>query len=396
MKKLVLATAILLSTYSFAQKSDLKTLNKISNMERPSQEDLTEYKDALKIVKELVKSDDDKNSLSYFKTILPIVDINSFIGGRPTADYISKTFAETSVLEIAANLKSVIAYEEKSGTKTHTDGANKNLARLLPLTKQMAFGYNDSKNYKMASESFYNLYKLDPKDLGNLENAGITANQAQDFVRSEKNYRELKALNYTGEKMEYFAVSKISGKEEYFAQDNSLRDKSVSLGTHEKPRNEKLPSRKGELYKMIAELAVINGNLEQAKADYDSAQLLRPDDVELLTNHANLYYKLGDLKTYKTKIEEVITKDPTNAQLYYNVGFLTVSDDNKIVEEINKNLKNKAKYDELNKKRKDMFSTALPYFEKAYQFNNTNQDYKDVLKNTYEILGMKEKAATIK
>jgi hypothetical protein len=73
-----------------------------------------------------------------------------------------------------------------------------------------------------------------------------------------------------------------------------------------------------------------------------------------------------------------------------------ISDDAKIVDEINANLKDDKKYKELMSKRKDMFKAALPYFEKAYQLDVNNPDTKEILKLSYDILGMKDKAATIK
>jgi hypothetical protein len=53
-------------------------------------------------------------------------------------------------------------------------------------------------------------------------------------------------------------------------------------------------------------------------------------------------------------------------------------------------------YNELNTKRKAMYLKALPYFERAHQLDVANQDMKTILKLSYETLGMKDKAASVK
>ena len=69
-----------------------------------------------------------------------------------------------------------------------------------------------------------------------------------------------------------------------------------------------------------------------------------------------------------------------------------MSDDVKLVEEINKNLENPKVYSELMAKRKAMYQSALPYFEESFRLDSTNENTKMMLKSTYETLGMKEKA----
>ena len=66
------------------------------------------------------------------------------------------------------------------------------------------------------------------------------------------------------------------------------------------------------------------------------------------------------------------------------------------MDEIDANIKNPKKYGELMVKRKAMFNTALPYFEKAHQLDATNENTKNVLRLTYETLGLKDKAAMVK
>ena len=44
-------------------------------------------------------------------------------------------------------------------------------------------------------------------------------------------------------------------------------------------------------------------------------------------------------------------------------------------------------------KRKSLYEAALPHFEESYKLDPTSEITKILLKSTYEILGMKDKAA---
>jgi hypothetical protein len=109
-----------------------------------------------------------------------------------------------------------------------------------------------------------------------------------------------------------------------------------------------------------------------------------------------LYYQTNDIANYEILVGEILKKDPNNSILNYNMGYLLLSDDTKLVEEINSSTKNIKKYNELIEKRKNMFLKALPYFEKANQIDSTDPNIKSALKLSYEITGQPEKAKAIK
>ena len=159
---------------------------------------------------------------------------------------------------------------------------------------------------------------------------------------------------------------------------------------------QKFAAKPENVAKNIFALSFFNKNDEQAKIDFIEAIKLNPEDLQIQMDHAAIYYRNNDIVTYQKIIEGILEKDPNNAQLQYNVGFLLLNDDTKIVEEINANLKNTKKYDELTAKRKAMFLKALPYFERAHQLDVANEDTKTTLRLCYETLKMKDKAAAVK
>ncbi len=359
MKKLVLGISLLVATTTFAQKDELKTLKKLYDKEQLSAEDFAKYKETLVKLESLATTEDDKVASNYYKAMSPLAEMAT-MGAKPNPMMIQKIFTPEAFTGMVGTMRTTLDYETKTGKKVFTDDINENITSMKPIFTQMALAYNNSKKFKEASRVFYNTYKLDPKDVSNLENAGITALQASEFVDAEKYYREIKAIGFKGT-----GVGKFQSKE-------------------------------AEVLKTIAALSSTNNNNEQAKIDFKEALAANPQDTQLEIDHANLYYKLNDITTYKKIITDVIAKDPNNAQLQYNVGYLTLADDGKIVDEINANLKNRPKYDELMAKRKAMYNAALPYFERAHQLDATNEDTKTILRLTYETLGMKDKAAMIK
>ena len=359
MKKLVLGISLLVATTTFAQKDELKTLKKLYDKEQLSVEDFAKYKETLVKLESVATTEDDKVASDYYKAMSPLAEMAT-LGAQPSPMMIQKIFTPEAFTGMVNTMRSTLDYETKTGKKFFTDDINKNITSMKPIFTHMALTYNNAKKYKEASRVFYNTYKLDKKDVMNLENAAITALQASEFVDAEKYYREIKTIGFKG----------------------------TGLG--------KFQSKEAEVLKTIAALSSTNNNNEQAKIDFKEALALNTEDIQLEIDHANLYYKLKDIETYKKLITEVIAKDPNNAQLQYNVGFLALADDEKLVDEINANLKNPKKYDELMAKRKAMFNTALPYFERAHQLDATNEDTKNVLRLTYETLGLKDKAAMVK
>lgn len=359
MRKLVLTVAFFVAANAWSQKNEIKAIKKIYEKEQISAEELGEYKGQLLKLKDLATSPDDKISYEFYKSMAPLVELTT-LGANPNPAQMAKILNPTAIKEIVAGIKSTLDYEKSTGKKVYTTDINETLTWLKPMLQQAAYALNNTKKYKEGSEMFYNMYQLDNSDVSNLENAAILAVQAQDFPRGEMLYREIVAIGFNGTGKKAFQISQADGT------------------------------------KMLATLAFENKNYEVAKKDFETAKQFNPNDVPMLTNEANMYYLTGDIATYKKLITEVLVKDPNNATLQYNVGYLLISEDTKLVEEINANLKNAKKYDELTNKRKEMFKNALPYFEKAYQLDATNQDAKAVLKVAYEILGMKDKAAMVK
>lgn len=359
MRKIVLGLSLLVATTAFAQKDELKTLKKIYDKGQVAADDITKFKTTLASLETVATTAEDKIASKYYKAMLPMVEIKTF-GSQPTASQLEQVLTPEVTSILVASMNETLRYEASSDKKIFTSDINLNILKLKPILTQIALSYNDTKKFKQASQVFYSIFQLDTKNVANLENAAITAIQSSDFVNAEKLYREIKGIGFKGTGSEKFETTEVG------------------------------------VAKVLAAIAFETKNYEQAKKEYAILNKLEPEDIPALINEATCYFYTNDLVTYQKMIQDVLVKDPNNAQLQYNVGFLSLTEDEKLVNEINDNLKNKVKYDELMAKRKAMFANALPYFERAHQLDVTNEETKTILRLTYETLGMKDKAAAVK
>ena len=359
MKKIVLGVLLVVASATFAQKDELKTLKKLYDKDQLSADDFSKYKETVLKLEAVATSENDEVAANFYKAMQPLAEMST-MSAQPNPMMIQKIFTPEAFTSMVTTMRATLDFESKQEKKVFTDEIKNTIDSFKPIFLQMAFAYNSSKKYKEASRVFYNSYLLDPSDVANLENAAITAMQAEEYIDAEKYYREIKAVGFTGT-----GLKKIAAKPE-------------------------------EVAKNIFALSFFNKNDEQAKIDFKEAIQLNPDDTQIQIDHATIYYRNNDIVTYQKLIEGILEKDPNNAQLQYNLGFLMLADDAKIVDEINANLKNIKKYDELNAKRKAMFLKALPYFERSHQLDVANEDTKTTLRLCYETLGMKDKAASVK
>lgn len=387
MKKIILGLALTLSFASYSQKDELKTLNKISNKSNVSEKDYKSYQEALTSLKDLAQTDSDKNEYSFYQNYSPIVYINS-LGENINSTTLLDVFKDESYLSFLklanepTNSKSV---QISQGVKT-----------LLPIIKEYAYKFNSESNFENASTFFYNLYKLDNNDGQSLENASILAIQAEKFIIAEKYYKELYESNYTGAGTFYYATNKESNTEERFSSSQE-RDILVKAGSHDKPRNVNILSKKEEYIKAVAMLAALNKNYSEAKSAYTEAKKFNIKDVSFLLDEANLYYQIKEYSTYEKLLNDILLIEPNNSNVITSLGYAALIPEEKIVEEINASTapSQREKYDLLVEQRNGLFKKALFYFEKSYKINPTNET-KNILKTCYEVLGMEDKASSLK
>lgn len=435
-KHIILASAVLVSVSSFAQKDELKKLKKIYEKDEIKGNDLAEYKALVNKVEPLATEESDKIYASFYKAMTPVLESNA-IDQTMSPQQIQMAYAKLvnpkAISDLVTGLNATLDYEKKTGKKVYTDDINETITAFKPVFVEMAIALSDAKQYKQASDVLYGAYQLDKKDQDKLFYAASYSVNAQDFVKALEYYTELKRLKYTGEGTLYFAYNATSKTEENFGENKTLRDLAVKAGSHSKPREEKIPSKVGEIYKNIALILVEDGKIEEAKAAIADARTANPDDSGLILTEADLYLKINDFDNYTKLINEALAKNPNNADLVYNLGVISANAnklaeaetyykktleidpnyfnallnlselklraDEKYVTEMNKlgtSEKDNKRYEVIKAEREKCFKSVLPYLEKAVELKPEDDAAKKTLLSVYNALEMTDKYKALK
>lgn len=416
-KYVILTSALLISVATFAQKDEIKAAEKALR-KGEAQEAAT----ILKGAESLITNASDAEKAQYF-----------FVKGNAYLDLANKNIdTDKNLSEASAAYLSLIAAEKASGkAKYATEAAASITSIKYKLINSAISDSKVNKNHESA-QKLYDAYLLDTKDTLNLYYAASTYVNAKEYDNALKLYDDLKTLNYSGKGTSYLAVSKLTNEEDLFTTAQE-RDKMVKMGTHEKPRTEVIPSKRGEIYKNIALILVEKGRTDEAKKAIADARVANPDDTSLILTEANLYLETKDFDMYKKLITQALEKNPTDADLVFNLGvvnynaknfpeaekyykraieikpdyvnaylnlaIMKLDGDKVIFEEMNKlgnTEKDNKRYLVLKKQREVVFTGALPYLEKANELDPKNAEVKNTLISVYGALEMSEKKKALK
>lgn len=418
-KYIILTSALLLSVGVFAQKDQIKAAEKAlkggNAMEAMNQ---------LKAAESSISAASESEKAQY-----------NFVKGQAALDLANKKMETAKNLTIAGKAYSdVLAIEKAAGKTKYTDDAKSALVQVKNAITNAAQAEGEKKNYKAAADLLYTAYELDKTNLEMLYYTAIYYMNGEDYGKALQYFEELKKQNYSGEGTNYYAKNAVSEQEEFYGSNDEAkktRDTQVRLKLASAPRDEKTPSKKGEIAKYIALIYVQQGKTEEAKAALAEAKASNPDDIGILNAEADVYFKLGDMETYKKLVNQIVQKDPTNPDMFFNLGvtssksdpvaaegyykkaielkpdywqaylntaLLKLRDEQKLVDEMNKlgtSEKDNKRYEVLKKQRDDMFRSAIPSLEKAYELH-PDDDVANTLLNVYGALEMSDKKKALK
>jgi tetratricopeptide (TPR) repeat protein len=416
-KYVLLASALLISVATFAQKDQIKAAEKALKAGN-AQEAITILQGA-----------------EAASAAAPDAEKAQFHFVKANAHLALATKNEDTDANLSAAAKAfqeVVSIEKTSGKAKFSAQASTSIIDVKYKLINSAIADSKADKHATGAKKLYDAYLLDKKDTINLYYAASTYVNAKEYETAYNAYDELKKLNYSGKGTNFYAVNKINAEEQIFSTAKE-RDQMVKLGTHEKPRNEELPSKRGEIYKNMALILVQNGKVAEAKKAIAEARVANPEDKTLILTEANLYLDTKDFDTYKKLITEVLAQSPNDADLVFNLGvisynaknlaeaetyykraieikpdyvnaylnlaILKLDADKKLFEEIQKlgnSEKDNKRYEVLKKQREVVFTSALPYLEKASELDGSNEEVKGTLLSVYRALEMTEKAKALK
>lgn len=411
-KQIVVALALLVSTFSFSQKSELKDAEKAIKSGN-----FADAKSAIASAESLISSADDKLKAKFY-----------FLKGK--ALYANGAGSNDDMDKAIESFEMVQSIEGSKGK--YSSDIEEIKANMLNNFLQKANGALQRKDYATSSTGFEKAYRMSPKDTLYLYYAASTAVSGQDYVTSLKYYEELRDLGFTGIGTEYYATNKETNQEESF-DSKSMRDISVKAGTHVAPKQKRTQSKSAEIVKNIALIHMTNGDDEKAIAAMKEAREQNPDDLGLLISEANVQLKMGNKERFKELMEEATLKDPDNAELQYNLGVISAEAGNNeqamtyykkaialdpnysdaynnmavlilgsekdIIEEMNSlgtSSADNKRYDELREERTKLYETAIPFLEKTLELKPNDIQAAQTLMNIYSATSQTDKFKAMK
>ena len=415
-KKVVLSMlAVSISLSMFAQKDELKAADKALKSE-----DWAKAKASVDQAEGLIANADSKlKAKFYFLKAKAYYEI-----GKKQPDL------ATDAYDVAAkSFTQLLDFEKETGKAKYTAEAQPLLNALVSDVSNAGIKQYQNKDYAAAKKTLLQTYNLSKKDTVFLEYAATAAYLDKDFDESLKHFNSLKDLGYTGIATTYSAMNTDTNEIENFGSKDQM-DLMVKTGKYKDAKTETSESKRADIIKNIALILVEKGETENAIAAVQEARKANPDDADLIFTEANIQLKLGNKDEFSALMLEAIKQDPTNASLHFNVGVinqeqgrleeakanyekaieldpnyadaylnmgaLVLEKDKELVEEMNANLSNFKKYDEIKAKQMDLYKQALPNFEKAHSLKKDNMDVVRTLMSMYENLEMTDKYKEMK
>ena len=390
---------LLLPISLFAQKKELKSVNKLIQNE--------DYDSALQQLlasQSLVEGSELKYQAQY-----------QFLAGK----IYSKQKQFGAAFEALALAKQL---EAENGSSKYIAEINILLNKVSNEAINQAVYENQNENFAVAADLLVMVYNVDQEQKDYLYYAASSAVNGGDFDRALKYYQELKDMNYSGSVEKFYATKSDTGEEiELSAETYVLFQKQKDYTNF---RTEMTESKLPEIVKNIALIYVQQKRNDLAIGAIKEAREANPLDVGLILTEANLYIQLGDKEKFSDLMKEAIEKDPKNHILYFNLGVITadqgdrskarsyyesaielnptyaasylnlaaliLDEEPEIVEKMNALGNSRAdnlKYDQLKKERESLFLEAAPVLEKLNEIDPTNIEALTTLKNIFGTIG---------
>lgn len=410
--KILIALLIAFSAVGIAQKKEIKKAEKALESG-----EITEANQYITQAEGMLGAADNDTKTQFY-----IAKGNITLSQAGKSDF-NKMKAAAESFKMAAEMDSAGKYS------TELNVASENLRNSLVNS---AIDDQNAERYKDASEKLYMSYMASKKDTSDLYFAAGNLINAKDYTSALKYYKMLNDMGFTGATSEYVATNKETGEVKPFSS-QSERDVMVKSGEFIKPEIRKADSKKAEILRNMTLIYLSQGEKDKATQLMKEARAENPTDVALMRADADMAYQAGDLNKYNELMEQVIASDPTNAELYFNLGVssanlglkdkaigyykkaieldpdytsaqvnmaaLMLKEETAIVDEMNKlgtSTADNKKYDELKVKREQLFKDALPYLEAAANQGKASKEVLKTLINIYSQLGQDDKSKAMR
>jgi len=291
----------------------------------------------------------------------------------------------------------------------------------------IAAGELKNKNYSSAASLFKTAYQSS-QDHGHLLKAARCHLLAEEFHDAYQSYTQLFNSGYTDAKTKFVATH-VSTKKKTVFSSKAARNDAVAEGSYKNPEiittNSKLP----EILRGITVAAIPLDKKYAAVAIIDKAIAKMPENKILLNQASHFYRQLDAHDKYNAIVDRLIKATPNDPSLYYNsavasaenndlerakklykktlevdpnyinakvnLSILLLDQEKVITDEMNELGESEAddkRYEELKRKRINLYNEVLPYLESIVKSQPQN-DMAKKLNKIYRFLGQDDKLA---
>ena len=348
-KFVILSIVLLINAGINAQKTQIKEAESAFSSKKP-QEALAILKKAEYLI--INASYEDKSDFYFLK-------------GNVLKDLATKKIDENENFTLASEAyQELLRYENEEGKYKFTLQANLALKEIKSKLVNGAIADYSAGKFKESSEKSYKVYQFDKKDTLNLFNAAAASMNAKDYDSAIKYFEELRAVNFSGKRIIYYATNKKTKEEDAFVSAGA-RNSGILAELYEKPRDEFSPSKKLE----------INKNL------------------------AYIYLERNEFAKSEECYNKVIELDPKYIEAYINLAYVKLESKRAIMDQmaaLGTTPKEMQQYDELKIKKDNLVKSAIPYLKKALAIDPKNQDVMKSLMGVYRSLDMTDEYNALK
>lgn len=410
MRKIVFILLAVMSFSAFAQKSEVKSAEKLFK-----KGDVAAAKEMVNKACQLKDQADDKTKA---RILFAKGQIYAKMGPSDVKNF------ETAV----AVLNKLKNFEKEIGKNRYSDDADEILNKISMQIEKQSYAKYEQKDYETAAKLFELQYLLGKNEYSKYS-AALSFLLAEKYDKSLKLYQDLYKSGFTGVTT-YYTVKNVKTGESERANSKAHGNILVKTGEYTDLQEKQTPNVRPDI---VANILYIYGKLgkdDEAIKFIEEAKKEDPNNIDLIVGEGNYYLKKKDNKKFAEAMQKAVELEPNNKIYNFNLGIanlnlknyeeaekffnktieldksyipaylgianIAIEKDEKITEKINNSLDNEKLYNKYMKEHEDLFRELLPVLEKAYSVNNNDIDIIRMLKNVYSDLEMSAKAKEFK
>lgn len=409
--------SLLFAAGLYAQKSEIRTIKKILDKDNATNDEYKQVQSLIDATTPYISNSTPEEQAEFY-----------YYKGNFELQQAIKASNPEAFAKAVESFKKIKTIEQEQKRKPYTDKTADLTKKLKEEAVNKAITLQNNKKYRESSQIFKAVYDLTNDPMYLYYSASMAVN-IPDYNTALEYYQELVDMDFKGEEVYFVAIDKATGEESNFGKNKVLMDKLVKDGLYVNPRQVKENSKKPQILKnMVLIYREVNQHSRAEKLLAD-ARRESPKDLDLITIELNYYIQSNNLTKAEALINEAIAIDPENHSLMYTLAQINLEGKNydgakKLLEKVIElnpkfinayislgqlELKNEEtyvnqmnaitgfssaelkKYDEIKKKRDDMYKASIPYFERALKVEPNNQTAISYLVAIYGALDMTDK-----